>query len=174
MIKVFITGMPGCGKSTFGNRIATSLNLPFFDLDKEIEIREKLSINEIFRQKGESYFRETESKTLREVTDRNLTFIMATGGGTPCFNDNIEFMNANGTTFYINAAIQDLLERLTDKGINKRPLLKAAAPNELEEKLTTQLESRKAFYEKCQYKLAYHESMENDFLVTIRQLMLSE
>ena len=160
--------MPGCGKSTFGKRVATELNMDFFDLDKEIIKIENRSINEIFENDGEDYFRNIESKCLREITLKNNSFIMATGGGTPCFRDNISYMNENGLTFYIKATVKDLIERLSLKGLNKRPLLRNLTPEEVEKKLGDQLRSRERFYEMCRYQLPYHTSMELDISAVIR------
>ncbi len=173
-MKIYITGMPGCGKSTFGKRVADLLNMPFFDLDKEIIKKENCSINELFEQKGEEYFRNIESEKLKELTTLNNSFILATGGGTPCFNDNIDFMNRQGITIYIRATIPDLLLRLSDKGINKRPLLKHTSREELEQKLSQQMEKRKIYYEKCRFHVAYHETMENDLIKIIQPFTASE
>lgn len=166
--------MPGCGKSTFGRKAAASLDLPFFDLDKEIIRNENMDINSIFQQKGEEYFRGVESSLLKQVTVSNSSFVMATGGGTPCFADNIDFMNARGLTIYIRATVEDLLERLSEKGLKKRPLLKEVAPEELRAKLASQLQSRKSYYEKCQHILAYHSSMESEIVDVILKNRLSE
>jgi len=166
--------MPGCGKSTFGKRVAEILNMKFFDLDKEITTKENMTVNDIFQQHGEPYFREAESNILKEITDNNNSFVMATGGGTPCFADNLEIMNTAGNTIYINASVNDLLDRLSVKGINKRPLLKQLSPGELEAHLTSQLNNRKIFYEKCQHILAYNETMETDMVELIRSINKSK
>ncbi len=163
--------MPGSGKSTFGKRVAEKVNMAFFDLDKEIIKRENCSINELFELKGEDYFRKIESETLEEISRSNDSFILATGGGTPCFKNNMDFMNKNGITFYIKASVYDLLERLSEKGINKRPLLKHNSREELEQKLNQQLEKRKAYYEKCRFHVSYNERMETDLIKIIQPLI---
>ena len=118
--------------------------------------------------KGEDYFRNVESNCLREVISRNDSFILATGGGTPCFGDNMKYMNENGVTIYINATVKDLVERLSLKGLDKRPLLRNLTPEEVEKKLGDQLHSRERYYKMCKYRLAYHVSMETDIADIIR------
>jgi shikimate kinase len=167
-MKIFITGMPGCGKSTFGKKVAEELNMTFFDLDKEIIKKENRTINKIFEKEGEDYFRQLESKCLQELSQANEKFILATGGGTPGFGNNMDFMNEAGITIYINASVRDLIERLSIKGLNKRPLLKDLSPQEVEKKLEDQLSSRKKYYERCKFQLIYHPSMESDISALIR------
>ena len=162
--------MPGCGKSTFGKKVAGEMNLRFIDLDKEIGATEGISINEIFEKKGENYFREIESSLLKDLTLRHSRFIMATGGGAPCFFDNMDFMNANGITFYIKAEVTDLLERLSDKGISKRPLLKDVRPEDLFTELEDKLRSRQVFYERSAFILPYHASLHLEIIEAVRNL----
>ena len=127
--------MPGCGKSTFGRKVARELCLDFFDLDKEIIHSEQIPITEIFEVKGEDYFRKIESKLLRDVSLNNDNFIMATGGGAPCFFNNMDFMNANGHTIFIDTPIEILIERLSHRGIEKRPLIKKIGQENLQDGL---------------------------------------
>ena len=96
----------GSGKSTFGEKLAAVLKVPYIDLDKSIERNEKKTIAEIF-QRGENNFRKIEAKTLRK-TKRYHDAVIATGGGTPCFHDNMIWMNENGITVYLNGAAGDL------------------------------------------------------------------
>ena len=163
-MQIFLIGMPGCGKSTFGKKVAFSLNLPFFDLDHEIVNREGISISDIFENKGEEYFRKVETTLLHEITLSNTSFIMATGGGAPCFFDNMDFMNENGITIYIEADINHLLSRLSEKGIEKRPLLKQIGKKNLKQGLEDKLNYRKLFYHKASVILPYRESLELDII----------
>jgi shikimate kinase len=167
-MKVFLTGMPGCGKSTFGKRVAGILSMDFYDLDKEIIRKENRVINEIFESEGEDYFRRVESECLHEITAGHSSFILATGGGAPCFGNNMDYMNASGVTIYIRATVKELIERLSFKGLDKRPLLRNMTPEEVEIKLSDQLRSREKFYEMCRHVLTYHISMENDIAALIR------
>lgn len=167
-MKIFLIGMPGCGKSTFGRRASEQLSITFIDLDKEIINYTQKTINDIFEQDGEDYFRKIESKLLKSITVKKDNFIMATGGGAPCFFDNMEFMNANGITFYINTDIAFLLERLSTKGINKRPLLKEIGAENLKNGLIEKLKERSAFYLNAQIIIPYQEELENQLVLHIR------
>ncbi len=167
-MKIYITGMPGSGKSTFGKKAAAVLQLKFIDLDKEIVAFEQSSISEIFDNKGEDYFREIESSLLKTISEKNENFLMATGGGAPCFFDNMEFMNRQGITFFIDAGIDHLLERISWKGINKRPLLKKIGEDNLEEGLRKKLEERYPFYSQAQITLPYQTCLERDIIEYIR------
>ena len=166
-MRIFLIGMPGCGKSTFGRKVAADLNLPFFDLDHEIVHREGTSISNIFENQGEDYFREVESRLLHEITLSNQKFIMATGGGAPCFFDNMAFMNDHGISIYIDADIEHLLSRLSEKGIEKRPLLKQIGMENLKDGLKEKLESRKIFYHQAKVILPYHQGLEKDIIRSI-------
>src|SRR5690606_34726901 len=115
---IYIVGYMGSGKTTFGKRLAAKLNMAFVDLDNLIEVTEGKTINEIFELKGESYFREKEKEILQTTVFVNT--VVATGGGTPCFFDNMSWMNTNGKTIYLKMTAQALESRLKfDK--NNRP-----------------------------------------------------
>jgi shikimate kinase len=91
--KIFLLGFMGSGKSTLGKKLANKLNVPFFDLDKIIEEQIGISIAEIFKTKGEEYFRTLETQVLKQLIYKQAKFVIATGGGAPCFNNNIELIN---------------------------------------------------------------------------------
>ena len=114
-MKYFLVGMPSCGKSSLAKIIGKEINIQFIDLDKEIEIVEKRSINEIFNIKGEGYFRKIESEVLNSIIKSNKSFIMATGGGTPCYNDNMKIINNNGISIFLDVKISELETRLKNK-----------------------------------------------------------
>ena len=114
-MKYFLVGMPSCGKSSLAKIIGKEINIQFIDLDKEIEIVEKRSINEIFNLKGEGYFRKIESEVLNSIIKSNKSFIMATGGGTPCYNDNMKIINNNGISIFLDVKISELETRLKNK-----------------------------------------------------------
>ena len=163
-MKIFLTGMPGCGKSTFGRKVARELNLDFIDLDKEIIKLEGLSVTEIFESKGEDHFRRIESQLLKDISLSNNNFVLATGGGAPCFFDNMDFMNEQGHTVYIDTPIDTLLERLSLSGINKRPLIKKMGEDNLLEGLTEKLNFRLPFYRKAKKIFKYNISLETDIV----------
>ena len=167
-MKIYLIGMPGCGKSTFGRKAAEKLSMTFIDLDTEIVNSMQKSINEIFEQEGESYFRDIEAKLLKSISAVKDHFIMATGGGAPCFFDNMDFMNDQGITFYIDTDIHLLLDRLSTKGINKRPLLKKMGSENLEMGLSAKLEERRPYYNRAQIIIPYQKNLEKEIVRYIR------
>jgi len=138
----------GCGKSYVGRNLAPLLGFEYVDIDKYIEEKESLTIKEIFEQKGEAYFRNQEKKYIHEV-DTNQNLVVSTGGGAPCFFDNMDVMNEKGLTIYLNRNKEKTIWRLL-KGQYKRPLIADLSPEELEHFYDERLESRKPFYEKAQ------------------------
>lgn len=128
-MKIYLVGMPGSGKTTLGRKIAAALMVKFVDLDHEIERQEGLSIPEIFLQKGETYFREVESKLLGEWASSPLNFVMATGGGAPCHFRGMDIINQSGFSIFLDVPIEVLLQRVNAR--TNRPLLDDAVEREL-------------------------------------------
>ena len=120
-MKYFLVGMPASGKSSLAKMISKEINIQFIDLDKEIEAIEKKSINELFNLKGEGYFRKIETEVLNSIIKNSDSFILATGGGTPCFNNNMKIINDNGVSIFLDVKISELENRLKNK--KDRPLL---------------------------------------------------
>lgn len=160
--------MPGCGKSTFGRKASEQLGMEFIDLDTEIVNHVRKSINVIFEEEGEEYFRAIESELLKSISSDHENFIMATGGGAPCYFDNMDFMNTNGLTFYIDTDIFFLIERLSLKGINKRPLLKKIGLENLQDGLKEKLKERLPYYSKAQFTLPFEKDLENQIVQAVR------
>src|SRR5438045_9759132 len=104
-MKIYFIGFMGCGKTHWGKAVSEKLRLPFFDLDDEIVKSEGKTVNELFSEMGEEYFRMTERDLLHKITLENASFVMATGGGTPCFFNNIDYLNKNGLTGWINCSV---------------------------------------------------------------------
>lgn len=140
--------MPASGKSTIGKLIAKQLGFNFIDLDKVIVENEGEEITDIFHLKGESYFREIERKHLINLMKRKEGFVLATGGGAPCFFDNMDLMNSHGITIFLNVAVDELFDKLSRKGTSKRPLLKNFSDNDLHSELKSKYSNRKKYYEK--------------------------
>ena len=154
--KIYLVGMPSSGKSTVGKFVATHFGLPFVDLDKIIIEKEGMEITEIFKKKGEDYFRVVERICLVNYIDSSEEFVMATGGGAPCFFDNMELMNNSGTTVFLEVSLDDLFIKLSAKGTNQRPLLKDLAKKELYNELQIKLQSRIKFYGQSKIRLVHN------------------
>jgi shikimate kinase len=143
-MKIYLVGMPGCGKSTIGIQLSDALQIDFFDLDSEIEKRERKTISEIFRDQGEDYFRMTEAKVLRDFASLDQSFVLATGGGTPCFYNGMEILNETGISVFLDVDVAELVRRLSKK--TDRPLL---LHEDLEKKLGELLNNRLPVYSRA-------------------------
>ncbi|HYN44977.1 MAG TPA: shikimate kinase [Candidatus Limnocylindrales bacterium] len=151
--KYYLVGMPSSGKSTVGKLLAGFLGLTFVDLDDVIVAEEGMEISEIFSSKGEPYFRELERDSLHDHINKEEGFVMATGGGTPCFFDNMNKMNLSGTTIFLKVDVDQLFTKLSKKGIQKRPLLKDKTLEELHAELKNKFEERRVYYEQAKIVL---------------------
>lgn len=152
-MKIYLIGLPGCGKSTLGKQLARHLTIDFIDLDHEIEKLVGLPVREIFKKYGESFFRKQESETLRSVSDSQLEFVMATGGGAPIFHDNMKFMNASGQTVFLDVPTREITNRILQSNKEERPLLASLAPDELKDKIEFLRSQRIVFYSQAQTTL---------------------
>lgn len=137
----------GVGKTTLGKKLAKQLHYSYLDLDKEIEKVEGKSISTIFEEKGEDYFRKIEQEVLHQTAARNH-LVIATGGGTACYDNNIEWMNEQGKTVYLKASAAFILSRVAPFS-DKRPLLKGKSPDDLVLFIGELLETRSYYYNKA-------------------------
>lgn len=151
-MKIFLIGFMGSGKSFAGKRLASKLKMDFIDLDDYIEKKENQSISEIFSSKKEKGFRQLEKKYLKSLSKKENT-IIACGGGTPCFYNNIDWMNKNGITIYLKASNNLLFQHLK-KGRSKRPLLQNLSDAGLKRFIKSKVEERASQYE--QAKIHYY------------------
>ena len=150
-MRIFLIGFMGCGKTTLGKKLAKHLNYNFIDLDSYIEKTTNKTITEIFENKGEKKFRIVEKESLMEVCKKD-NLVIATGGGTPCFFDNMQKILDSGKAIYLKMEIEDLLERLeTEK--SQRPLIENNSAKELENFIRNKLSEREYFYKKSNYIL---------------------
>ena len=149
MIRIFLTGYMGAGKTTLGKAFARKLNLPFVDLDWYMEERFHKTVGELFVERGEAGFRELEKNMLHEVGAFD-DVVIATGGGAPCFFDNMDFMNSNGKTVFLNVH-PDVLFRRLRVAKQQRPILQGKQDDELKEFIIRALEKRTPFYSQAQY-----------------------
>jgi shikimate kinase len=142
--RIYLVGMMGVGKSTLGKQLARQLHYSFLDLDKAIEAVAGSTITTIFEESGEAGFREAERKVLYNTASRDH-IVIATGGGTPCFFDNMEWMNKHGLTIYLRANTAFVLSRIGPVQ-DKRPLLKGKSPDEMEKFVQHLIETRTPYY----------------------------
>ena len=156
----------GSGKTTAGKKLASMLDYTFIDLDKMIESETDRTIPEWFAS-GESQFREVESLVLRQTTDFRRS-VIATGGGTPCFHDNMQWMKENGLTVYIKMTAGGLFHRLIySKG--NRPLLAGKSEVELMEFIADSLKEREYFYSQAHYTFKGENLDVKELLETLRK-----
>lgn len=153
---IFLIGFMGCGKSFTSRQLSVLLEMPAVDMDKIIEEREGKSIKEIFEEKGEAYFRQLEHDFLKNLSAEDH-LIIATGGGVPCFFDNMDIMNQKGLTIYLNRNRDRCLAQLM-KGIEKRPLLKNMTPKEIADFYDQKIQERKPFYEQAKWLIGDAEA----------------
>ncbi len=154
----------GSGKSTAGQKLATKLNYQFIDLDKFIESEYGKTIPQIFAEKGENEFRAFEHNALKKIIE-NENAVVACGGGTPCFYNNIDLMNNTGVTVYIKLSVDALVSRLK-MAKEERPLIKNKTEEELKKFVNRQLELREDFYKKAQF-LVKGKDLDVDELVIL-------
>lgn len=158
-MKIFLVGFMGCGKSYVARSLAPKLNMEVVDLDQFIVEQTGRSIPEIFEKEGEAAFRNIEQAQLHRLGDCNNT-IISTGGGAACFFDNMEWMNAQGITVFLDVSVPLLVERLqTSK--TKRPLIEGKNTEELEMFIAKKLAIRRPFYEQAQL-IQFQNSAEQD------------
>lgn len=141
--------------------MSEKLQLPFFDLDSLIEEREGKTITDIFAEMGEEYFRMLEKDVLYLITESHESFVMACGGGAPCFFNNIDYMKSRGTTVWINCSTDCLYTRLVNEK-EKRPLIRSIPNQELKSYIIKKYSDRKIFYQQAHVILAEDDvSLEN-------------
>ena len=152
-MKIVLVGYMGSGKSTIGRLLSKKLNINFIDLDEYIEKKLKSSISAIFKEKGEIYFRKMEHKFVHELMNTEASFILSTGGGTPCYSNNMDEINAKSpNVFYLKLAIGALVQRLTAEKEN-RPLIKNIADHELPEFIGKHLFERSFYYQQANFSI---------------------
>lgn len=147
MKSIILVGYMCAGKTTVGKALGRKLGLTFYDLDWYIEERFHKRIPQIFAEDGEAYFRDLERRMLREVAEFE-NIVLSCGGGTPCFHNNMDYMNSVADTFYLKASAETL-SRHVAMSRGERPLLKGKSPEELKNFIATQLDARAPYYEKA-------------------------
>lgn len=172
MKRIIIIGYMGSGKTTVGHALSQELGLPFYDLDWYIETRMHRTVKQIFDEKGEEGFRKIEHNLLHEVAEFE-DVIISCGGGTPCFFDNIDYMNRQGQVVYLKAT-PDVLYKHLQMGRSVRPLLLDKTPDEVRAFIVEQLDKREPFYSKARYTLDVNLlDNHNKINITVKKLIES-
>lgn len=150
-VRIILLGYMGAGKTTVGKALAKNLNMQFYDLDWYIENRMHMTVKQIFDERGEDVFRKIESNMLHEVAEFE-DVVISCGGGTPCFFDNMDYMNRQGETVYLKAT-PDVLYKHLKMGKTVRPLLLNKTPDEVRKFVEQQLSERESYYSKAKHIL---------------------
>ena len=166
---VYLIGFMGVGKTTIAKLLANKLKLPFFDTDQIIEQQEKRRIAEIFKKKGELYFRLLETELLKQY---NRKGIVACGGGLAIHNNNMELINSKGISIYLKASSNHLYNQLKDDKKN-RPLIANTTNEELKLYIKKELKNRSPFYELCQYTILVDSKNKAEILREVNSLIRS-
>lgn len=151
MRRIILVGYMGSGKTTVGRQLALNLGLQFYDLDWYIETRYRTTVAKIFAEKGEQGFREIEHNLLHEVAEFE-NIVLSCGGGTPCFYDNMAYLNSLADTVYLKCSPEVLAAHLK-MGKVERPLIKGKSEEELLAYIRSSLEQRLPYYTQAKYTL---------------------
>jgi len=170
-MRIILIGYMGSGKSTVGKLLAKLLAKEFKDLDQEIELKENSNIAEVFSENGEIYFRKKEIETLKIVLEQNTNLVLATGGGTPCYGNTMEFLNSsdNTVTIYLKTSLQTLTNRLFEER-NQRPLISHLInKEELYDFISKHLFERSFYYNQASIKVETDNLSVEDIVESIQQ-----
>ena len=151
MTRIILIGFMGAGKTTIGRQLALTLGLQFYDLDWYIEMRYHKKVSEIFAEHGEAYFRDLEQRMLHEVAEFE-NVVISCGGGTPCFGDNMDYMNRQGETVYLKLQPETLAMHL-NMGRTVRPLIAVKTGDELLQYIKEKLAEREPYYTQAKHTL---------------------
>lgn len=169
-MKISLIGYMGSGKSTVGRSLAKKLKLNFIDLDHKIEESENKKISEIFKEKGEIYFRKVENQILKKLLHSNESFILALGGGTPVFYNSMELINQFSESFYLKLNPTELKNRLI-KEKTKRPLIAHLNDEDLEEFIAKHLFERNPFYSEAKNQINIKEKTIDEVVTLVFQIL---
>ena len=170
MQRIILIGFMGVGKTTLGKKVANRLGIPFVDSDCEIEMHFQKSIGEIFAEHGESYFRKIEAEYI-EALDLRDDFVLATGGGMPCFGRNMQMLNEIGLTVYLERSPKELTHRLVHAK-SKRPLIDGMEEDELLNFVERKLKEREEYYRQSSVILSREEQTPEHIAELTRHLQL--
>lgn len=166
-MRIYLIGYMGSGKSTLGKKLAKHAGLQFIDMDHYIEKRNCKTVPQLFAEEGEAEFRKKERKALEELSEFS-DVVIATGGGAPCFFDNVDLMNRTGKTIYLNIDPKILASRLL-KSKTERPLIKGKSKKELVGFIDETLRKRNEFYAQAHYQITQPDVNLDEVMKMIQQ-----
>ena len=172
-MKVVLVGYMASGKSIISKELGEKLGMEVIDLDDYITKKEKMSIPELFKNKGEIYFRTIENKYLKELLEQKEDFILASGGGTPCYANNMKWIKENATSVYLKASIPTIADRVI-KEKETRPLIKAIKDTDLKEFIAKHLFERSEFYNQADFTLSVDNKSVNEIIKEIEAKVYSK
>jgi len=171
-MRLILLGYMASGKSTIGKILSKKLKTPFIDLDEYIVSNENLTIEDIFKSKGEIYFRKKETEYLSELLLQKDNFILAVGGGTPCYGNNMNIIDSNSKSIYLKSSIKSIYDRLSNKKNKQiRPLISEIKNKDLKEFIAKHLFERSPYYEKANYTVITDNKTEKDIALEISSNM---
>ena len=170
-MKIVLLGYMASGKSSIGKKLAKMLSMKFLDLDDYIIEKEGMSISKIFKDKGEIYFRKIENKYLKEALTKKEDFILALGGGTPCYGNNMDEVNKNETiSIYLQGSNLTMTKRLIKKKA-KRPLIASLCDDKIPEFVAKHLFERRFFYEKAKMTIKIDDKTKKEVAKELKNLL---
>ena len=168
---IILFGYMGVGKSYIGRKLSKEFMIDFFDLDSYIEFYEKKSISDIFSERGEIYFRSIENKYLELILNNNIKYVISTGGGTPCYSNNMELIkkNKNLKSFYLKSSSNQLTNRLFSEK-EKRPLISNInSKKDLNSFISKHLFERNVFYNQADYIIDIENKNTSEVISEIKE-----
>ncbi len=170
-MEIILLGYMGSGKSTIAKKLSQHLNVEMIDLDTYISNKENLSVSSIFKDKGEIYFRKRENQALKEILTTKKNYVLAVGGGTPCYANNMDLISSHGVSIYLKGSIQTLKSRL-ELEKESRPLIQNLENHQLLEFIAKHLFERNPFYEKATHTLKIDDKDSDEIIKEITSDML--
>ena len=170
-MKILLVGYMGVGKTSLGKKLEKKVGFSCYDLDELIEKKENSTIETIFKNKGEIYFRKVEHNLFKTFIERDEDFILSLGGGTPCYaNNHLLLQKDDVISIYLKASIETLVEKLKNKRA-KRPLIKNLSKDELQEYIAKHLFDRNFYYQNAKFKVNIDGKKKKEIVEEILQLI---
>ena len=167
---IYLIGYMGVGKSTVGALLAQHLQYQYIDLDAVIQAQEGRSITAIFETKGEAYFRQLECKALHNTATLSHA-VIACGGGTPCYHNNMDWMLAYGISIWLKASIHTIMKRMQASELQQRPLLQGYTAAALQQHVTATLLTRNLIYSRAHYTVIVDDMLASQVVLSIATII---